>query len=147
MSLKQDISNFFLAFIAKRASGDFNFPLKNDEVAYAYQVCKKVIILYTRTRPTVETDRLVAIGSLAIYMNEVLVDKYLAGLWKRGLVVHLLWRSCSPYPQAKGPYIALSWSWASVNGSIHILAREKFKTPEQWIRLSMKGFTSRGDGR
>jgi hypothetical protein len=80
MSLKQDISNFFLAFFAKRASGKFNLPLDNDAMGCAYQVWKKVIILYSKTRLTFETDRLVAIRGLATYMNEVLVDKYLAGL-------------------------------------------------------------------
>jgi hypothetical protein len=33
-------------------------------------------------------------------------------------VAHLLWRSCSGSAQTKGPYIAPSWSWASVYGSI-----------------------------
>jgi hypothetical protein len=118
MSLKQDISNFFLAFFAKRASSESNLPLNNDALACAYQVWRKVVLLYSRTRLTFETDRLVAIGGLATYMNEVLADKYLAGLWKRNLVEHLLWHGGSSSPQVKGPYIAPSWSWASVNSSV-----------------------------
>ena len=120
MSLKQDVSKFFAACSAQRTSTDLALPPDDETVNLAYQVWGKIISLYSQGELTHETDKLTAIGGLAKLMDETLLDDYLAGLWKRNLVAQLLWYSCDGSTDAKepGPYIAPSWSWAAVNGSI-----------------------------
>jgi len=65
-------------------------------------------------------DKLIAISGLAIEMQALSGDEYVAGMWKRGLIQQLLWQIVND-PDIVGTrprpltYQAPSWSWASVN--------------------------------
>ena len=76
---------------------------------------------YTRMDLTKDTDKLVAIAGLAIYIQSLLgwsPADYLAGLWNKDIIVDLLWRVAKT--GVKIPiYVAPSWSWASVKGEIY----------------------------
>ncbi|RMY12857.1 hypothetical protein D0866_14157 [Hortaea werneckii] len=69
------------------------------------------------TRPT---DRLPAISAIATVIQAVTGDKYLAGLWRSGLLLQLAWRPDGNWSRQDSPYgvyVAPSWSWASFPGA------------------------------
>lgn len=61
---------------------------------------------------TFDDDRLPAISGLAHHVARVCKDDYLAGLWKRDLLLGLLWKA-APGAKRATTYLAPSWSWAS----------------------------------
>lgn len=77
---------------------------------------------YSSKKLTDPRDRLSAISglaSLALGNKDISAQSYLAGLWKEDLVQGLLWYVVGPTIPYRFPtYIAQSWSWASVHGSI-----------------------------
>ena len=89
----------------------------------------KLATYYTSRRHSVPRDRLLAIGGLANRFNELFQSDFVAGLWRRHLPMALCWRvlprkfmtkECDSHRQ---PYfVAPSWSWASVTGSIRFLS-------------------------
>jgi hypothetical protein len=85
-----------------------------------YYVWNKLVIAYTRCGLTVATDKLVAISAVAKQVQEMKNDTYLAGLWRRHLPYHLMWATkfSAARTRPPGPYIAPSWSWASVEAAI-----------------------------
>ncbi|KAI8713666.1 HET domain-containing protein [Fusarium sp. LHS14.1] len=61
-----------------------------------------------------------AISALAEQMSLVLNDQYVAGLWRKDIIRGLLWQTLKDDPnfparRIKGPYVAPSWSWASIH--------------------------------
>ncbi|KAL9125265.1 MAG: hypothetical protein Q9217_005501 [Psora testacea] len=75
---------------------------------------------YTQTKLTFDSDRLIAIAGVAKVVQQLLgraEDDYLAGMWKQGLAVDLLWRVVSRKGKPES-YVAPSWSWASVRGEV-----------------------------
>lgn len=89
-----------------------------------YDLWARVVLLYTSTSVTHESDKLVAVSGLAKRMRSILNDRYLAGLWFKHLPTELLWQVTSqPMDMEKvvyrpNQYRAPSWSWASIEGSI-----------------------------
>ena len=82
----------------------------------AYQFWRDAVKSYSRRDLSFAQDRLPAISTLALKIQEAVKDEYLAGLWKGDLVVQLMWRA---YPSGSPvtpyeTYIAPSWSWASI---------------------------------
>jgi hypothetical protein len=82
---------------------------------------------YSKCHLTKKSDKLVAISGIARYLSILGGPQdYIAGLWRQTLLPGLLWR-CSelgitdvPAPGVRpSQYVAPSWSWASVNGSIN----------------------------
>jgi hypothetical protein len=74
---------------------------------------------YTKRELSNESDRLPAIAAAAQVFSTRLKCDYLAGLWRKTLLLDLMWIVTSPRPKPKknqGP----SWSWASVNGEIDL---------------------------
>lgn len=71
---------------------------------------------------TEETDRLIALSGVArAYQEEHFLKggvKYGAGLWSSHLPEGLLWQVVSQTRSRHETYIAPSWSWASVKGSV-----------------------------
>jgi hypothetical protein len=78
---------------------------------------------------TNDMDKLPALSGLAKHYQDIFNGKYLAGIWSTHLPAALLWRNDSLRgtkctPNRKGTesrylsYIAPTWSWASVDGSI-----------------------------
>lgn len=84
-------------------------------VVTAYMTCS-----LTRTE-----DKLVALSGVAKqFQSDLAQDKYLAGLWRQRLPVDLLWNvvdccTADGHPSSRPePYIAPTWSWASIEGAI-----------------------------
>lgn len=69
---------------------------------------------------TYDEDRLPAIAGIANKFGEVADDNYHAGLWRRDMLLGILWHATSGSPanttkSARAP----SWSWASVNCGVN----------------------------
>lgn len=95
-----------------------------------------VIELYSAGELSYVRDKLVAVsgiaGAIAQGAANFQEDNYLAGLWQSSLPCHLLWTTGDVNVARKGiwqpkvprritdggPYIAPSWSWASISGKI-----------------------------
>lgn len=86
---------------------------------------KKVLAHYTRCGLTQQRDKLVALSGIVHWLEEVLGDECLAGLWRGEMPACLAWyadwgevdrskdeRQVVPQPEA---WLAPSWSWASRN--------------------------------
>ncbi|KAH7233736.1 heterokaryon incompatibility protein-domain-containing protein [Fusarium redolens] len=84
----------------------------------------RIVKEYSGRRLTVASDKLPAISGVANAFNSQLsnsqsINMYLAGIWRQNLTRDLLWRA-SARGQVTKPrsYIAPSWSWASIQGSV-----------------------------
>ena len=95
---------------------------------------------YTTCTLTEEQDKLIAIQGLVNIYKSLLADDYLAGLWRKQLPSGLIWSTRNGL-QANGEpayrpdaYRAPSWSWASVEGIVELLA-ESSPEGEKWVEL------------
>ncbi|KAH9213189.1 hypothetical protein DL95DRAFT_463274 [Leptodontidium sp. 2 PMI_412] len=71
------------------------------------------------------TDKLVAIGGLAKAIQAQTGDGYFSGMWRRDLELQLLWYG---RPSAENePYVAPSWSWASLGTPCALYAPYELK--------------------
>lgn len=79
-----------------------------------YQIWSYIINIYSEGAVTKASDKLVAIGSLAIQMQRTRQgrDSYVAGLWRKHLQSQLAWRNMfSLIPRYRAqPYRASTWS-------------------------------------
>ncbi|KAF4634685.1 hypothetical protein G7Y89_g3420 [Cudoniella acicularis] len=76
----------------------------------------RIVELYTAAKLTFAKDKMAAISGIAQEAFEESEDQYLAGLWRDGIELQLLWTLYSPGGLPKGAqYQAPSWSWASVD--------------------------------
>lgn len=71
---------------------------------------------YSTTGLSKKEDKLIAIAGMAKRVQQQYQNKYIAGIWERGIASHLAWvrvgrDKCTP-PKT---YQAPSWSWASMN--------------------------------
>jgi hypothetical protein len=79
---------------------------------------------YNQRSLTLAKDKLVAIGGIARLLAEQSNDKYIVGLWEEKLEKELCWFHSGPstrsFPKVpkSDSYVAPSWSWASIDGSI-----------------------------
>lgn len=103
------------------------FDSENEMLTLWWQVVKG----YNRGGLTKHEDKLTAIAGVAQEMQTCLKDEYVAGLWKKHLLQHLVWFVAVSEPdsdwqwgQKSRPkfYQAPSWSWASVNERVENLA-------------------------
>ncbi|CAH0022316.1 unnamed protein product [Clonostachys rhizophaga] len=80
----------------------------------------RVIGDFTRRELTFPKDKLPAISAIAseLAANSEPRDDYLAGLWRRDLPLHLLWRADFPRKPRPTSYRAPSWSWAAVESPV-----------------------------
>lgn len=89
---------------------------------------------YARRSFTFWSDRLAAMAGLAAHVNSQYPHiVYLAGLWSDELPVSLLW-SCDPHTRKSErikPYIAPSWSWASITGHAKLSHSSWYATSDQ----------------
>ncbi|KAJ8061013.1 hypothetical protein OCU04_010091 [Sclerotinia nivalis] len=80
-----------------------------------------VVDIYSRSKLTVSSDKLVALSGIAKYFARKYNAQYLSGIWKEHLPIALLWHAddeCVEGPLLlRGP----SWSWPSRNGVIAYL--------------------------
>lgn len=106
--------------IIYRPRGSSDAPLPEaDRVAYR-QAWLSVIFMYTLRKTSVPSDRLVALAGVAEQFHLVYKDQYLAGLWRKTLLLDLLWKAeaFGRLPPRPKPYRAPSWSWASIDGLV-----------------------------
>lgn len=80
------------------------------------------VIDYSRREASFEDDKLVALSSIASEFQKIGHSTYLAGLWRQDLLKLLMWMLDPSVNQVMKPrpsvYVASSWSWASVNGTV-----------------------------
>lgn len=78
-----------------------------------------IVIHYVRLNFTFQEDIFPALQGLARHMQEERQCEYFAGLWGDTLLQDLLWRVVSANKARKEqPYLAPTWSWASVSGKL-----------------------------
>ena len=83
----------------------------------AYYLWDHIIKSYSECALSHEEDKLIALSGIAKYMEPILGDRYVAGLWQQCFPSQLLWNYDSPGTRPRD-YRAPSWSWASVNPQI-----------------------------
>ena len=87
-----------------------------------YRIWMNSVNAFTSRKLTQPRDKLVAISGLAkdIHSRLTIKDKYVVGLWRRHLLLHMLWRVSYGHDTSRPqPYRAPTWSWASVEGTIY----------------------------
>ena len=98
---------------------------KNDSVGADYRLYRiwmNAVNSYTKRKLTRPEDKLVAISGLAERISAKFTEKdiYIAGLWKRNLLLQMLWRVRDGHQTLRPePYRAPTWSWASVEGTVY----------------------------
>jgi hypothetical protein len=114
---------------ARPQSGAIRVPVDDRRSYEPLQAWKKnllwfeVVRDYSRSDLTFELDKLLALSGLAVLYQPLFEDDYLAGLWRNGLPMQLIWRASSYSEISKPPYrpktyIAPSWLWASMIGAV-----------------------------
>jgi hypothetical protein len=93
---------------------------RNDQLRNLELIWKGVMEEYSSRRLTQVTDRLPALSGLVTAFQPYVAADYVAGIWSRWLVRHLVWKvvksDCSRPAQLSCP----TWSWLSVDGSIEL---------------------------
>ncbi|KAE9368280.1 HET-domain-containing protein, partial [Stipitochalara longipes BDJ] len=93
-----------------------------------YETWYNALSLYSARKLTYLADRLPAISGIAQKIAIETGDRYFAGLWEKDMLYGLLW-SLNPHEELNKPkselvqsshYIGPSWSWVSLNASIHV---------------------------
>lgn len=86
----------------------------------ARQAWLSVIFDYTNRNITLSGDKLVALAGIVEEFHRVYNTEYIAGLWRKTLLLDLLWTRSSAYEIKPRPtnYRAPSWSWASIDGLV-----------------------------
>jgi hypothetical protein len=87
---------------------------------------KKIIFVYSRCQLTKPRDKLVALSGIIRKIQSERNDDCFAGLWRRYMESELLWHLREPSSRSV-IYIAPSWSWAAVNGTV---TADQFYGPE-----------------
>lgn len=95
-----------------------------------YEYWRVIVRAYSFCQLTRPEDKLLAISGLAKRVQSCLGDEYLVGLWKESLPLELLWYACydiaiEPPPTRSNFYRALTWSWASEEGTIGYLNEDE----------------------
>lgn len=83
----------------------------------------EVVDQYTSRHLSHKEDKLPALAAAAKLFSEKLQSEYLAGIWKRGLLLGLAWeKENTSAPQKRPtPSTCPTWSWASVSSPVHHL--------------------------
>jgi hypothetical protein len=92
-------------------------PSKDD----LWKLWAGIVEIYTASKLTYTSDKLVALSGIVKLMERALDDQYCAGLWRKNLVTQLSWLSACDEQRLRprpNPYRAPSWSWASLDGRI-----------------------------
>ena len=79
---------------------------------------RTIVQNYSTLSLTYPKDKLTALSGIAKRMSTIRKEKYLAGMWESTMLVDLLWHSYGEQSHRYTDYIAPTWSWASINGSI-----------------------------
>jgi hypothetical protein len=93
--------------------------IRREKCAVVGRMWIQLVQHYTQRNLSHPSDRLLAISALALKANDTLRDEYLAGMWRLGLETQLQWLPETPGIAQPTGYVAPSWSWASLEGSIN----------------------------
>jgi hypothetical protein len=89
-----------------------------------------IVLQYSSCNLTYSQDKLIAISGIARQIQRRSNDQYIAGLWRSSIHRQLCWvtKARVGLIQANDPgYIAPSWSWASVSGTVSLTDSSSFK--------------------
>ena len=78
-----------------------------------------LVTYYTNCAMTVPSDIYMAFAGVVEETHSLTADKYFAGFWSKDLELQLLWERENLATWKPTGYRAPSWSWFSVNGSVH----------------------------
>lgn len=98
--------------------------LQDMHIKDVYNEWHRTVERYTKMYLTDERDTLPALSGLANVIHSKTQSGYQAGLWVGDLQRSLAWHSIERHQSAKKPhyrhvrYIAPSWSWAAIHGSV-----------------------------
>ncbi|KAJ1333199.1 HET domain-containing protein [Microdochium nivale] len=102
-----------------------------DHFEQLFQSWNYLVTYYSEKRLTMPADKLIAISGLAKDMKATLstvkprgTHRYLAGLWEENFLQTLDWFVKEPASRVS-KYRAPSWSWACVDGSIHMSSQTR----------------------
>ncbi|PVH68919.1 HET-domain-containing protein [Cadophora sp. DSE1049] len=73
---------------------------------------------YSTCNLTLPRDKLAAISGVARIVQRARKDEYIVGMWKEKIISQLRWDVEAGTGQRITPYVAPTWSWASINGNI-----------------------------
>ncbi|RFU30677.1 hypothetical protein B7463_g5660, partial [Scytalidium lignicola] len=102
----------------------FHYLRCSSLVKNPYDFWHGLVHLYSLRQLSFENDKLPAVSGIASEVHEITDLEYLAGLWKENLVADLCWHRDYEIGGLQVPgiqreiYVAPSWSWASIDGSI-----------------------------
>jgi hypothetical protein len=131
--ISRELYHSTLSAVMEASTSESKPENANDSSLYALWRAS-IVPAYAKLSLTKESDRLVALSAIATEIQLRTKDVYLAGLWKRDLLLGLLWRSSSgkvvPEPgRLQTKYRAPSWSWASIEtASLVAETRASLKT-------------------
>jgi hypothetical protein len=83
---------------------------------------------YTERDLTFDSDRLPAISGLAKLMQTGPDDEYICGLWRKTLLIDLMWWVQdwkAPHKRHEN-YYAPTWAWSSISGPVHYRTEDEF---------------------
>ncbi|KAF1994735.1 HET-domain-containing protein [Amniculicola lignicola CBS 123094] len=94
-----------------------------------FESWRDVIVSYSMCKLTLPTDKLVAIGGIASLFKLWTQDSYFYGIWRSRIFDFLLWTVDDGKGKTKKSTAcgAPSWSWASIEGSVHVQIIETLK--------------------
>lgn len=89
----------------------------------AFYLWSGLLSEYTNCLLTQNSEKLIAVSAIARFFQPTLNDEYVAGLWKRHIGQHLLWKLRTPQKvtallTTSETHRPPSWSWASVIGRV-----------------------------
>ena len=93
--------------------------IQKEPATDSYSCWYQIVTEYTSRSLTYEEDELPAIAGIAKRFGMAVNDSYHAGLWRRDMIIGLLWEagpaeSRGATRSARAP----SWSWASIKGGV-----------------------------
>ncbi|KAK8115784.1 HET-domain-containing protein [Apiospora sp. TS-2023a] len=116
-----------------------NSLIRPDDVLWDW---KEIVDSYTHAQLTVSSDCLPALAGVARRHYELTKHQYLAGMWREGLIGHLVWAVNSNELEYLGnhkrpDWRAPTWSWASVGGAVDANVFELNEEHESDIFISV----------
>lgn len=104
---------------------DYYRSLRHEEPPMPYQ-WMRISERYSSLKFTYDKDRLIALAGIVQQgVQSGKGEKYLAGLWERNLSVLLCWKIIDTH-RRPDTYLAPSWSWLSVFGTVEYSRRLDF---------------------
>ncbi|KAI0438948.1 HET domain-containing protein [Xylaria telfairii] len=89
----------------------------------------RIVQRYSRLHLTYGTDRVIALAGIADQaLKAGFGGRYLAGLWESNLAYQICWEISDTHQKA-AKYLAPSWSWLSVFGSVNFV---HYSNPRRW---------------